>query len=125
MSALDDISPVAAFSGYTTNDNDSDTTDYMSQDSLYDFSTSKTPGSSKAKAQVSIKKWPFFPFIILLAFSYAKDDIEYYTIYFLFSYTSYECNFSEGFGIYLYASALSQVKLLFFLQFFISNLSKL
>eukprot|EP01095_Lingulamoeba_sp_RSL-Kostka_P004245 TRINITY_DN1533_c0_g1_i1.p1 TRINITY_DN1533_c0_g1~~TRINITY_DN1533_c0_g1_i1.p1 ORF type:complete len:562 (-),score=113.91 TRINITY_DN1533_c0_g1_i1:164-1849(-) len=55
------------------------------------------------------KKWPYIPFIILLSFSYCKDDIEVFFLYFLFANTSYGCNFNEGFGNYLTINAIVQI----------------
>ena len=54
---------------------------------------------------------PFLPFIILLMFSYTKDDIEWFMMYFLFSQTEYGCEFDEAFGIFLYCNAFIQVTL--------------
>lgn len=56
-----------------------------------------------------VKLRPFIPFIILLMFSYTKDDIEVFMMYFLFSQTQYGCDFNEAFGIYLYVNAAIQV----------------
>ena len=55
------------------------------------------------------KLGPFIPFVILLMFSYTKDDIEVFMMYFLFAQTSYQCDFDEAFGIYLYINAAVQI----------------
>jgi hypothetical protein len=52
---------------------------------------------------------PFLPFVVLLGFSYTKDDIEVFMLYFLFSETSYGCSFNEAFGTYLTVNAIVQV----------------
>lgn len=67
------------------------------------------PESGAIETVDHVKLGPFIPFIILLMFSYTKDDIEVFMMYFLFSQTQYACDFNEAFGIYLYVNAAIQV----------------
>ena len=73
----------------------------------------KVPGSAKLR--------PFIPFIILLMFSYTKDDIEVFMMYFLFSQTQYGCDFNEAFGTYLYINAAVQVRWNTFYNTWVAN----
>ena len=64
---------------------------------------------AKERASHNAALGPFIPFIILLMFSYTKDDIEVFMMYFLFASTQYQCNFDEAFGTYLYINAVVQI----------------